>query len=277
MKDDAPNPDPATISSSPAEVAQPAPGNNPVAAFAEINEDRVHKRSVYAKRISYAVYSAMWEAYRDGIRAKAELARRFGFGWPTIQRIVDKGLPRAGWPPLKERLKAWELEQERISRDKALQRDREEQERFQKLRNDHLNLSSGAKLILGQLIRNVGSVAARSTFTRRRRATGPDGKVFWEEYVSASEVVDALRTIAGTLKDIGSNDALWIGTPEERKELMREMLKIGSGGQKGWLQMDDDQIEHVVRTGQLPPGWSDDDLFGKDPKDGQPPPTNGAN
>jgi hypothetical protein len=58
--------------------------------------------------------------------------------------------------------------------------------------------------------------------------------------------------VAQALRDVGQFESFWLGGKPE------ESASTG----KGWAKLTPEQLDYIATTGQLPPGVSDDALFG---------------
>lgn len=226
-------------------------------------EDPDNENAKHGKRLSFELYEAMWQAYRDGRRSKSSLQRQFNVGYETASRVVDLGYPDRGWLALKDRAAQWDEAKIIASQQASVEQAKQALSDYQQARTDNLNLIKASKAAIAKLVRKALNSVESASFTKVRRRKNKNG-----DYVdvdmppSAFEMADALRTIAQAVKDLGAHESFWLGGPTERSEVNV------SGVQQGWLSLSEEQLEYIVNSGgELPPGVSEEQLFGKvDPK-----------
>jgi len=209
------------------------------------------------RRMTHALYEAMWEAYKQGDRKHRSLMKRFDISQVTVSRAINKGWPDYGWIPYKDRMLA--LEQAKIDREAKDAREVSESQKneWQKAKADSLKISQGVRIAVARLLRGLVDAAERATFTRTKRIRQPDGTFTVQEApMNAYEVSECLRRIASSVREIGAHDIGW---------LMDEPARFAevSDRYKGFLQLTEEQMDHIVKTGgQLPPGVTLEQLLG---------------
>lgn len=232
---------------------------DPKLLMGSIAKDPYNPKAKNGRRVTRELYDAMWESWRDGDRKVSTLARVFSVSIQTSDRIVKRGLPAHGWPSLLDRAKAWDaarLQADSLAAAAAFQ---DVRSAWDIAKSDNLKLAQFSKGALAQAMKKAMEAVASMKFVKYRRfldrSLTPAVWTTVETPMNGLEISEALRTIANAIKEIGAFEAYWLGgqpTPD--------------GGItnpfQGWNKLTPDQINYIAATGQLPPGVTDDMLWG---------------
>lgn len=211
------------------------------------------KRKFHGNRVTQQLYDAMWKAYDGGMTVKRDLAKLFGLSDQTIRRVVDEGYPSRGMVALKQRAKEklhTEVQAEQIVRAKAALDVADE---WQQAREHNLNLIRAAKGGVAKMVQAWFQQMDNVRWVRERRYK--DAKGNYQTIEVGLTAADAARIglqIAQAGDIFLKMEALQMGKPTENLNVTAP----------GWLTMSDDQVAHIISTGQLPPGVTDEQLFG---------------
>jgi hypothetical protein len=209
------------------------------------------------RRMTSALYEALWEAYKQGTRAHRTLAQRFDISHITVGRAINKGWPDYGWVALKDRMLA--LEQAKIDREAQEARQVTEAQRneWQKAKVDSLKISQGVRIAVARMLKGLVEAAEHAKFTRTKRIRQPDGTFAWSDVpMNAYEISECLRRIASSVREIGAHDVAWLFDEPARFAEVSDRYK-------GFLQLTDEQMDHILKSGgQLPPGVTLEQLLG---------------
>lgn len=241
----------------PADFPEPGNTHGPRRVGKRLVKNPVNKK--HGKRMSPALYESLWEAWRDGQRNKSELCRMFQLSWDTLDRVVNGGYP--GMPALKERLIIYEADKTRLAQEADIAAMTLANQEYVKARKINLEMINGVKASLVHLVRKAVPAAQVALFSRVKRMRSKDGTTWVDVDVPANafEVADALKTITGALRELGVHESLWMGGPTER-------TAEGEGTAKPLTSLTDEQLDYVLQNGgALPPGVTDEMLFGRAP------------
>ena len=231
------------------------PGKQPPPLhIVRLNEARKAGAAAKPAPVSQALYDAMWEAYRDGLRSARGLANQFNVSEQTATKAIKQGWPQRNWPSLAQKAAMWDQQKLELEQKAAAEKYRETVDEWYRARKQNLGLAGAAKGTLATLAKTMleAARAAKPTKTVRRR----EGNRFVEsqEPLDLVETGVAMQKIAAAIETISKVEAYWLGGPSERED-----AAAAQAGQQASLTPEQMQfiIEH---DGQLPPGVTDEQL-----------------
>lgn len=241
-------------------ILDPQPqSKDPTTLMGSISKDPYNPKAKNGRRVTRELYDAMWESWRDGDRKISTLARVFAVSVQTADRIVKRGLPVHGWPSLLDRAKAWDaarLQADSLAAAAAFQ---DVRSAWDVAKSDNLKLAQFSKGALAQAMKKAMEAVASMKFVKYRRVLDQTKTpAVWatiETPMNGLEISEALRTIAGAIKEIGQFEAYWLGGQPQADGTVANPFQ-------GWNKLTAEQINYIASTGQLPPGVTDDMLWG---------------
>jgi hypothetical protein len=216
------------------------------------------------------VYEAMWDTYRDGTRSSRELVRRHGITQRTAMRAISAGWPTRGFAPLRDRAREHDHQKVEMERKAAHDAFKEKTDAWYRAGKQYNRIADNAAAFITatlQAISNLAMVRAEdgrvqlrplTKWVRKRDVQVVDGKRVirtYDEEVPLT-IAEGVKLQAQVLKGAAMASAfkrLWpLTTDEERAKDEPE----------GLAALSVEQLQHIVETGQLPPGVSSEDVFG---------------
>lgn len=186
-------------------------------------------------------YSALWVAYRDGLRGKNALKKKFHCGWWVINEAIENGWPSLGWPSLRSRYELYE-KQTAAERRKALaqdsgvaiaradakaaqasgQIDQQTWSAFKPRATKAVLEGYEALEQLAAKLREASKAASFVNYRTIRTRDAQSGRVIYTEqaFVDGLRVAQAVRLWAGAAKEAGTLMSFLVGGPSERTEVM---------------------------------------------------------
>lgn len=233
------------------------PPTRPTMAVISKNPDDPNAK--HGRRLTRDLYDAMWEAWRDGDRRISTLAKIFGVSAQLADKVVKKGHIPTGWPSLNDRAKVWDaakLQSDSLAAAAAFQ---EVRSAWDTTKAENIKLANFLKGTLAHAITKAREAVSTMKFVKYRRMLNRSvSPAVWETVetpMNGLEISEALRTLAAAVKDIGSFEAFWLGgKPLGDGEVANPFA--------GWSRLNPEQIEYIANTGQLPPGVTDEMLWG---------------
>ena len=216
-------------------------------------------KSKHARRVTEAEYYAVYEDWKIGELKLNQLARKHGLSWMAVRDMVVIGKKQMGLCSFEDRLKAEKkggLNDAQVAQVTAIVASAALDE-WEKAKEEDVKLLTVAKAILHRLMMTFVREIPGVTFTRKRREKDKNGA--WHtidvplDGLEAACVADRLATF---LDKMIKAECLILGKPTERIEQV-------TGQQGGVLSLTDQQLEQLGESGILPPGVSDDVLFGR--------------
>lgn len=222
--------------------------------------------------ITAQTYEAMWEVYRDGQRTKRELQRVFNVSEPTARRAIEHGWPDRGFQALRTRAREHDMQRAEAERQAALDKHKEATDawyragkQFNRVADNAVTFCILAMQQISQLVVQQGPNGPqlrRLTKWVRRREVVMEGERrvtrYYDEEVPLT-TAEAVKLEASVLKSAAMASAfkkLWPVTTDEEKAI--------SGPPQGLAALTLEEMDHIIETGQLPPGKTAEDVFGYD-------------
>ena len=223
--------------------------------------------------ISAALYEAMWETYRDGLRTKAELVQRYGISMPTARKAIEKGWPDRGFKALKTRALDHDEQRAAAERQAATDAFRERTDAWYRAGKQFNRVADSAVTFCIAALQQIGNLALVRDADGRaslRRLTK------WVKRRTVDVAADGTRTVRYFDEEVPL-------TVQEAVKLQAEVMKgaaLASAFKKLWPQTSDEQraaegappeglaaltteqLNQFAETGQLPPGMTPEDVFG---------------
>jgi hypothetical protein len=232
---------------------------DPKSLMGNISKNPDAPKAKNGRRITRELYDAMWEAWRDGDRKVSTLTKIFGLNPATSHRIVKLGLPTLGWPSLNERSKSWDgakLQADSLAAAAAFQ---EVRSQWDISKSDNLKLAAFSKNSIAKAMQKCADAVGSMKFVKYRRVLDrnvtPHVWTTIETPMNGLEISEALKTLATAIKEIGLFEAFWLGgQPNQDGQPTNPFA--------GWNKLTPDQINYIATTGQLPPGVTDEMLWG---------------
>lgn len=221
--------------------------------------------------ITAQTYEAMWEVYRDGQRTKGELERRFNISRPTAYKAIEKGWPERGFLSLKQRAREHDMQRTEAERQAALDKHKEATDAWYRAGKQFNRVADNAVTFCILALQQISQLATVRTpngvqlkpltkWVRRKDVqVDNEGKRtvrYYDEEVPLT-TSEAVKLEASVLKAAGMASAfkrVWPTTTDEQK--------AEQGPPTGLAALTVEQIDHIIKTGQLPPGVTAEDVWG---------------
>jgi len=210
---------------------------------------------VHGRRVSQEIYESMWEAWKRGDRIKSHLQETFGLTSQTVSRIVDKGYPERGWLSLRERWRHYENEQMRGQQKAIAEKAMESLDAWEAAKQQNLRLLRAGKAGVAKMVQGWFESMGKIRWVKERRYKDHTGA--WqttEVALTASEVARIGLMLSQTTENFLKQESLWLGGPTEAVNV--------NSGTPGWFSLSPEQLDQILESGQLPPGVTDEMLFG---------------
>lgn len=214
----------------------------------------------------------MWEIYRDGSRSVNELVRRVGINKQTARRAIEQGWPKRNFAPLRQRAREHDQQKTEAERQAALDKHKEATDAWYRAGKQFNRVADNAVTFCILAMQQVSQLAVGRdaqgnprlrplTKWVRRRGVEVDeqGKRtvrYYDEEVplTTSEAVKLETTVLKAAALAGAFKRLWPVTTDEQKAV--------TGPPQGISSLTLEEMDHVLNTGQLPPGKTSEDVFG---------------
>jgi hypothetical protein len=183
--------------------------------------------------------------YRDGVRTHRRLATELGVSIPTAKHLIERGYPKREWPSLKERARLYDAHKREADDRASAEKARAETDERLRAKTDNLKLTKLVKAAVAAGLRKVLNVVDKATFEKTVRG---------EKVVEGKAVLDALRSLASSLKDVSGVEEVWSNVEVD-----------GTDGRAlpGWATLSEEQAQYIIdHDGQLPDGVDDAMLMG---------------
>lgn len=222
--------------------------------------------------ITATTYEAMWEAYRDGSRTATELVTRFGIHPRTAYKAIETGWPSRGFRALKERVQEHDKMRAEAERQAAQDKFKEATDAWYRAGKQFNRVADNAVSFAIAALQQVNNLAMERTqdgklqlrrltkWVRRRAVEERDGQRnvrYYDEEVPLPipDAIKLQKAILQAAQHASVFKRLWPLTSDEER--------AKDGAPMGLASMDEAQLEHFLKTGQLPEGVDPEEVYGK--------------
>lgn len=225
--------------------------------------------------VSAELYERMWEVYRKGQRTSAEIVRECLVSEPTARRAINAGWPDRGFAPLKQRAREDDKMRAELERQRLLDQHKEATDAWYKAGKQFNRVADNAvafaimamqqivNLVVVKLPNGQQQMRPLTKWVRRRAveldAEGKRTVRYYDEEVPLT-TAEAVKLESAILKAAGMASVfkrLWPTKTDDQRAQQ-------AGPPQGIAALSMEQMQHILDTGQLPPGVSAEDLFGFD-------------
>lgn len=239
---------------------EPAESASPFTDSAGSVSERPRKKA--GIRITEEEAEAVYKDWRAGERNLNLLARKHHMTWQTINRLIHFGKPSKGMRSFKDR---YALEFGK-SRDHAIYGVNEKTAEYiaqaivgewERVTNEDRHLVGGMKRVLAHIIDKLKIAIQSLSFTRTIRTKDKAGNpITIQVPLEGNELVLAARAAARAVREIVHTEEILFKVPTGESDPAKE--------QQTWLDnLTDEQLQHIADTGNIPPGVTDEMIFGR--------------
>lgn len=224
--------------------------------------------------VSAELYERMWEVYKKGQRTSAEIMRECLVSEPTARRAINSGWEDRGFAPLKQRAREHDKMQAEVERQRLMDQHKEATDAWYKAGKQFNRVADNAVafsiMAMQQIVNlvvvrtpNGQQMRPLTKWVRRRVAEqGEDGRVrhrYYDEEVPLT-TAEAVKLEAAVLKAAAMASAFKRMWPTQTDDQRAQQ----AGPPSGLAALTMEQMQHILDTGQLPPGVTAEDVFGFD-------------
>lgn len=251
----------AAPSESAAVAAAPEPSESASPFTGSEGSPTPASKKKHGRRLTTEEIEAIWQDWKDGERNITDLARKHDVSWGTIKQCVHFGHPSRGVRSFQDRY-ALELGDSRVSKKEIAEKAAEYiakvvVDEWERVISEDRHLVGGMKIVLAQLLDKLKAAIHTFSFTRTIRVKDQSGA--WTSIVvplEGNEIVQAARALARAVREVVHTEAMLFNKPD--------IGEADKTNQPGWLDnLTDEQLDHILKTGQIPPGVPDEAIFGR--------------